>query len=66
MNSNIDTKMFNDFPDVVSTKELTKMLKVSRSTALNLLQSQTIKSFRIGNIYKIPKKCIVDYINSQI
>lgn len=58
--------MFSEYPDVVGLKDLTKMLNIGRNTALSLLQTKSINNFKIGKVYKIPKQCIVDYINSQI
>ena len=58
--------MFEEYPDVVSVKDLTRMLNIGRNTALSLLQNQSINNFKIGKVYKIPKKCVVDYINSKI
>ena len=64
--NNSNEVMFSEYPDVVSVKDLIKMLSISRSTALSLLQNQTIPNFKIGRIYKIPKKCVIKYIESQI
>lgn len=58
--------MFANYPDVVEVKDLLQMLNISRSTASTLLKNKTINNFKIGRVYKIPKKCIVDYINSNL
>ena len=58
--------MFSEYPDVVGLKDLTKMLGIGRNTALSLLQKQKIHNFKIGKVYKIPKKCVVEYVNSKI
>lgn len=54
--------IFADYPDVVSISQLKEMLGIGKSVAYRLVQTNKIKSFRIGRIYKIPKKNIIDYI----
>lgn len=54
--------IFADYPDVVSISQLKEMLGIGKSVAYRLVQTNKIKSFRIGRIYKIPKKYIIDYI----
>lgn len=54
--------MFNEYPDVVEINGLQEILHIGRSKAYELLRNGTIKHIKIGRIYKIPKKCIVDYI----
>ena len=63
---NENNNMFNNYADIVGLNELIEILHTGRNTALNLLQTQTISNFKLGGKYKIPKKCIVDYINAQI
>ena len=41
-------KMFSKYPDVVSIKELTIMLNISKNTAYELLKSGKLKSIKIG------------------
>ena len=55
-------KMFSNYPDVVSIKELMEMLKIGRFTAYNLVKTGELKSIRIGNQYKIPKQFIIEYL----
>ena len=54
--------MFPEYPDVVSINQLRKMLGISRHLAYDLVTTQKIYSLRIGNSFKIPKVCVVDYI----
>ena len=54
--------MFPEYPDVVSINQLRKMLGISRHLAYDLVTTQKIHSLRIGNSFKIPKVCVVDYI----
>ena len=61
-NSDMRNEMFSDYPDIVSVDEVRKMLNIGRNAAYRLLQDGTIKSFKIGSVYKIPKIYIIDYV----
>lgn len=68
MNESINynyNNIFTEYPDIVSRKDLQKMLGIGSSTAFNLLNSNKIKSIRIGNTHKIPKINIINYLNLQ-
>lgn len=39
-------------------------LNIGRTTAYKLLRSKKLKSLKIGRLYRIPKKCVDDYVNS--
>lgn len=54
--------MFNDYPDIVSIKQMMIMLNIGRNTAYNLINTNQIKSIKIGRIHKIPKINIIKYI----
>lgn len=58
-------EMFTNYPDVVCTEELQKMLGISKSKAYELLQNKEIKSRKIGTIYKIPKINIIEYLQGD-
>lgn len=62
----IDKGLFVDYPDVLEVKDLQKMLQIGRNTALRLLSNGDIKSFRIGNRYKVLKTSVIDYICLQL
>ncbi len=66
LQNNSNEIVFSEYTHVLSVKDLIKMLGISRSTALLLLHNQTISNFKIGRVYKIPKKCVIKYIDSQI
>lgn len=61
----LEVKLKN-YPDVVTTKELILMLDgICENTALSLLRQDKIKHFRIGNRYRIPKVCVIDFMMSN-
>jgi excisionase family DNA binding protein len=54
--------MFDNYPEILTVAQLCQMLQIGKNTAYKLLQSGVIKSIRIGAIYKIPKKVVIDYV----
>jgi hypothetical protein len=57
---------FENYPDVVGIDDLMKMLSICRNKAYELVNCGLIKSIKIGRVHKIPKNCIISYINNQI
>lgn len=57
--------MFEDYPDLVSIDELCEMLFIGRNVAYELLRRKKIKAFRIGRLWKIPKRSVEAYILSE-
>ena len=56
----------NKYGDILSPKDVQDILGVGRNKAYKLLQSGTIKNFKIGRERKIPKRCLENYINSML
>lgn len=54
--------MFDNYNDILTFDELCTILGVSCNSALTLLKAQKIKAFKIGRIWKIPKKSVEEYI----
>lgn len=56
-------KIFSEYPDVVSVKQMCVMLGgISMKTAYKLLESGDIRHLKIGKSFKIPKVCIIEYL----
>lgn len=63
-----DTKlkyMFRNYPDVVTTLQLSEMLGVSERTVYRLLQTNQIKYFKVGRAYKIPKVNVFAFMEAN-
>jgi len=58
--------MLKSCRDILSVKELCKVLGIGKNTAYRLLQSGALKSVRIGKVYKIPKDFVIDYLNTTL
>ena len=61
--SKIDySTLFDTLPDIMSVQQVRQVLKVGRPAVYQLLSTNQIRCFKIGNAYKIPKISLIDYI----
>ena len=58
-----ENNTFKNYPDIVNVEQMTEMLKIGRNTAYKLLDTNEIKSIRIGRTHRIPKMNIIAYLN---
>ncbi len=64
-NSQLNIKnIFTNYPDVVKVKDLQKMLGIGRNLAYAIINNNTIKSIKSGNVILIPKQNIIDFLNN--
>lgn len=54
--------MFKSYPDVVTVKDLSKMLCIGRNSSYNLIHQNRIRFVRIGRDIFVPKICIIDFL----
>lgn len=54
--------MFEKVPDILTFKECQKLLKVGKNTLLDLIHNGEIEAFKIGNRWKIPKECVLEFL----
>ena len=57
--------LFSEYPDIMTVHDLRAALGISRKGVYNLLESGKIRSFKIGNTYKVPKTALIDYVNKS-
>ena len=57
--------MLNDYQDIMTVPEIAEILYIGKNRVSELLESGTIKGFRIGRVWKIPKKALEEYILMQ-
>jgi len=55
--------MFESFPDVMNPQQLAEALGIGRNSAYDLLKNNEIQHRHIGNRYRIPKLCVIDFLN---
>lgn len=58
--------MFPDYPDIVTVRQLTKMLGISRALAYDLINDGEIQAVMIGKSYKIPKVNVINYVTEEL
>lgn len=57
--------LFKEYPDVVTVPQLCEMLGgIGVKTAYRLLQDGTISSLMVGRSYRIPKICVLEYLET--
>ena len=54
--------MFEMFPDILTVDQLCEAFQIGKNTAYELLNSGQIKAIKMGNIWKIPKRSLIDYV----
>lgn len=54
--------MFENFPDLLTVKQLQDILSIGRSKAYSLLHDGELKSITIGRQIRIPKRYLLDYL----
>lgn len=54
-----------DYPDVLGVQHVQTYPGIGRAAVYRLLRSGELKGFKIGNIYKIPKESLVEYVNQS-
>ncbi|MEF9920259.1 MAG: DNA-binding protein [Erysipelotrichaceae bacterium] len=58
--------LYRKYPDVVTLKQLRKMLGgIAERTALKLMQDNVIEHFYIRQEYLIPKVLLIDFVVSE-
>lgn len=63
---NLYQNMLRTYPDVLDVKDIMQILKISKTLAYDLINSQQIVSCKIGRSYKIAKCNFIDFINKTI
>lgn len=57
--------MLNQYQDIMSVWEVSEVLCIGKNRVYELLSSQTLKGFRIGKVWKIPRVSVQEYIYTQ-
>lgn len=60
-----DLTTIRDYPDVMTVEQLAEFLHIGRNTAYGMIANREIGYKRIGRSIRIPKTCVLDYINSS-
>ena len=57
--------MFNQYGDILTLEELCDALMIGKNRAYSLLSTNSIRGFKIGKIWKIPKSSLIDFVLEQ-
>lgn len=52
--------------EIVTVEEMMELLNIGKNTAYRLLADGEIKAFRIGRLWKIPRKSVYEYIDRKV
>lgn len=54
--------MYENIPEVMTFDECREILRVGKNTMLELLHSNQLDGFKIGNCWRIPKESVIEFI----
>lgn len=57
--------MFERFDDILTVEELAEALRISTTTAYKIIRNKSIKAFKEGKDWKIPKDSLIEYISMK-
>lgn len=55
-----------ELTEILTVEEMMELLNVGKNTAYQLLENVEIKAFRIGRLWKIPRKSVYEYIERKV
>lgn len=57
--------MFESFDDILTVEDIAGILKIGMTQAYKLLRSGTLKGYKEGKDWKIPKEALIYYVRQQ-
>ena len=54
--------MFDEYPDILTTDDVSEILRAGYNSVYELLNSGKLKGYRNGRVWRIPKESIKKYI----
>lgn len=54
----------NEAIKVFTVEDLTRILGIGKNSAYDLVRSGTIRSVKVGRVYRIPKAALEEYLDS--
>lgn len=52
--------------EIMKFEEVMEFLNIGKNTLYRLLNNGEINAFRIGKVWKIPKKSVEEYVNKKV
>lgn len=62
---NQEHNLYESIPDILTVAQLQEILCVGRKAAYDLIHEKKIKSIKIGRSIRIPKRCLLDFIENS-
>ena len=59
------SNLLNQYPPVLSVKQVAEILAVSQNTSYALVRSKQIHSIRVGRSYRIQLDAVIDYLRKH-
>ena len=57
--------MLDQYQDIMTIYDVAEALFIGKNRVYELLEKGNLKGFRIGRVWKIPKKAVQEYILTQ-
>ena len=57
--------MLEQYDDLLTVEEACEVLKMGKNALYSLLGIGTLKAFRNGRVWRIPKQAVIEFICSQ-
>ncbi len=57
--------MLEQYNEILTLNEMCEILNIGKNTAYRLLNSKEVNGFKIGHVWKISRKSLEYYINSN-
>lgn len=57
--------MLSQYEDIMSVWDVADVLFIGKNRVYELLESNQLKGFRIGRVWKIPKEAVKEFILTQ-
>ncbi len=57
--------MLEAYDDLMTAEEVCEALKIGKNALYALLASKSLKGYRNGRVWRVPKQAVVEYILTQ-
>jgi len=57
--------MFAQYDDIMTIDEVCEALMIGRNRCYHLLGDGSIRGFRIGSVWKIPKEAVISFVQDS-
>lgn len=57
--------MFEDYPEIMTIAQVSQALRIGRNSAYMLVNNNLLGHLRIGSTIRVPKACLLKYVDSS-